>query len=64
MYYLIEAVSFLQGGYVSVFEIVIRFLGGLLSMYAFTRDEVISYFYHRSFKLTETVEINLLLEPI
>eukprot|EP00795_Rhopilema_esculentum_P017835 gene17835-9540_t len=34
------SLEFNAGGYVSVFEIVIRFLGGLLSMYAFTKDEV------------------------
>ena len=33
-----------------MFEIVIRFLGGLLSMYAFTHDEV----YHISFKHINT----------
>eukprot|EP00112_Aurelia_sp_Birch-Aquarium-sp1_P019897 Seg5010.1 transcript_id=Seg5010.1/GoldUCD/mRNA.D3Y31 product="Mannosyl-oligosaccharide 1 2-alpha-mannosidase IA" protein_id=Seg5010.1/GoldUCD/D3Y31 len=34
------SLEFNVGGYVSVFEIVIRFLGGLLSIYGFTKDEV------------------------
>jgi len=34
------SLEFNGGGYVSVFEINIRFLGGLLTMYAFTHDEV------------------------